>query len=46
MLRQTIEYAWCTNKAKALDTPGEMHTNAHRVPGPRMRGCIADTGHV
>jgi len=30
MLRQTIEYAWYTNKAKALDTPGEMHTNAHR----------------
>lgn len=30
MLRQTIEYAWYTNKAKPLDTPGEMHTNAHR----------------
>lgn len=36
MLRQTIEYAWYTNKAKALDTPGEMHTNAHRR---RVRVC-------
>lgn len=26
MLRQTIEYAWYTNKAKALDTPGERCT--------------------
>jgi len=29
VLRQAIEYAWYTNKAKALDTPGEMHASAH-----------------